>query len=917
MAKARKTIRQDFAFFQALLNFYTDQKGTIRRRYKQLSKQVLDFNDPELRSDAYLRQPQFEALEIYVFLKEFGNNRHVHDLFHDWAKNEGLFEGFQTTGADRKGQGSLLGFLELEGDEQYEEIFAKLSQRARPYPNYIFALTMGLGKTILMATCIFYEFLLANKFGKDTRFCKNALVFAPDKTVLQSLKEIQTFDLSLVVPPEYANFLRANLKFHFLDDTASTIGAQDGSSFNVIISNTQKIILKRRTAERTVAEQLYSERTGTLSEAYDELYEMLGEEAPETDADLAVNARFQRIARLPQLGIYVDEAHHSMGASLEKDLGQANVRIKSEATGEELQKEIEAAKAKKDSALRRTIDELARALERKGTSVVGCYNFTGTPYVKDRIMPEVVYAYGLKAAIDKQYLKQPEFIDYSGNVKSADFLRELVTDFWTKEGEKRREGMLPKLAVFASTIDELTTELRPALEKVMADLGIPTSRILVNVGDDKLTTAEDIRQFNRLDTAESEKQFVLLVGKGREGWNCRSLFGVALYRKPRSKIFVLQSTMRCLRSVGDVQETGRIYLSADNMSILEEELQQNFRVTTDELGPKKDDDSEVYEVTAVPPPIVLTLKRRRELFKTKRKLAPDKVTFDLSENTLETYRAHTRRRTSINSDKGTSEDITERLEYRTFSRFTLTAEVARYFSGDDISPFDVERLLANATPAISRLVEVVNMANEILYEIVIPTLFRALFDIESFGNESEEQIELVKGYNPSTNRPPIFKFRSKPHLVAGRDFPEFSEVRDRTFHLDHYCFDSQPEVDFFKRVLDLETEDKIYFTGMLVHGQSGFRVNYIHPDSHTVCNYYPDFLVKRKNGDVYLIEVKSAWKEDDPVVNAKREAAEQLAAENKFYYSLLTKEDFAGFLAENEGWRNYSRSILDSNLIGI
>lgn len=58
-----------------------------------------------------------------------------------------------------------------------------------------------------MATCIFYEFLLGNKFEKDARYCHNALVFAPDKTVLHSLKEIESFDLTRVVPPEYVNFL--------------------------------------------------------------------------------------------------------------------------------------------------------------------------------------------------------------------------------------------------------------------------------------------------------------------------------------------------------------------------------------------------------------------------------------------------------------------------------------------------------------------------------------------------------------------------------------------------------------------------------------------------------------------------------------------------------------------------------------
>lgn len=883
MGREKKAIRQDFAFFQALLKFYADNRGRIRQRYKQLTKQILDFNDPDLRTEAFLRRPQFEALEIYVFLKEFGSNAHVHELFEQWAKNEGLFADFQTTGADRVGQATLLPFLELEGDDQYKAIFARLSERARSYPNYIFALTMGLGKTILMATCIFYEFLLANKFRKDTRFCKNALVFAPDKTVLQSLKEIQTFDLDLVVPPEYANFLRSNLKFHFLDDTASTIGAQDGSSFNVVISNTQKIILKRRSAEPTTTDKLFAQKSGTLSEVYGELYEMLGEAAPETDADLAVNARFQRIARLPQLGIYVDEAHHSMGAALEKDLGQARVA----------------------SALRTTIDELARALEHKKTAVVGCYNFTGTPYVKDTIMPEVVYAYGLKPAIDKGYLKQPEFVDFSGNVKSESFLKIAVEDFWKREGESRREGMLPKLAIFASTIAELDQELRPALERILAGLGVSTNRILTNVGDESLTTAQDIREFNCLDTPESEKQFILLVGKGREGWNCRSLFGVALYRKPTSRIFVLQSTMRCLRSIGEIQETGHIYLSAENMEILKDELQQNFRVTTDEIGRKKGDDSETYTVTAVPPPIVLTITRRRELYQTRRKDEPERLSFDLSEAALQRYRATLRRRKSVNAAADEQEDVTDRIENRKFSAYTLVADVARYFSGDGISPFDIGAMLEDTEAGLARLVEAVNMSNDVLYDLIVPAVFHSLFEIKTFEEPEEEEIELVKGYSSEADPAPSFTFRAKPHLVASRDFPEYTGYRERAFHLDHYCFDSQPELDFFRKVLLLNAGDQIYFTGMLVQGQSGFRVNYIHPESHTVCNYYPDFLILRTDGSVHLVEVKSSWKANDPVVVAKQEAAERLAEHNRFHYALLVKEQFDGYLDGVAGWSRY------------
>ena len=68
-------------------------------------------------------------------------------------------------------------------------------------------------------------------------------------------------------------------------------------------------------------------------------------------------------------------------------------------------------------------------------------------------------------------------------------------------------------------------------------------------GDDIMSWA--IHYFEE-DTIE--KQFILLCNKGREGWNCRSLFGVALFRSPKSTIFVLQATMRCLRQITDNQQ---------------------------------------------------------------------------------------------------------------------------------------------------------------------------------------------------------------------------------------------------------------------------------------------------------------------------------------------------------------------------
>jgi hypothetical protein len=87
------------------------------------------------------------------------------------------------------------------------------------------------------------------------------------------------------------------------------------------------------------------------------------------------------------------------------------------------------------------------------------------------------------------------------------------------------------------------------------------------------TEAEDSKEeFLVLDTSESKKQFILLVGKGIEGWNCRSLVSCALYRKPKSAIFVLQSSTRCLRSIGDNSTIASIFLSEDNHRILDKEL---------------------------------------------------------------------------------------------------------------------------------------------------------------------------------------------------------------------------------------------------------------------------------------------------------------------------------------------------------
>lgn len=204
----------NFSFNQQLWYYYTTNRGKIRSRYNDLTRKFLAYNDSEENPHAFLRKPQFEALEMYVFVKEFMNNKQVYEMFDDWRNRRDRFSDASYYAVDKGGQIRL---FDAPTEKQTDTIFKQMKKYREDYPNYIYALTMGLGKTILMATCIFYEFLLAKKYPRDKRFCHNALVFAPDKTVLQSLREIMTFDKTKVVPPEYARVLDANIKFHFLD----------------------------------------------------------------------------------------------------------------------------------------------------------------------------------------------------------------------------------------------------------------------------------------------------------------------------------------------------------------------------------------------------------------------------------------------------------------------------------------------------------------------------------------------------------------------------------------------------------------------------------------------------------------------------------------------------------------------------
>ena len=101
-------------------------------------------------------------------------------------------------------------------------------------------------------------------------------------------------------------------------------------------------------------------------------------------------------------------------------------------------------------------------------------------------------------------------------MKNEDFLKKSIGLFWEKYGGKKYEGLNPKLAIYTDSVDDAVKVLKPKVEKIIAEFGLSIKSVLVNVGDSKYTSNDDIRNFNNLDkvgTQGDEKQFIILVGK--------------------------------------------------------------------------------------------------------------------------------------------------------------------------------------------------------------------------------------------------------------------------------------------------------------------------------------------------------------------------------------------------------------------
>jgi type III restriction enzyme len=496
-----------------------------------------------------LRQPQIEAIQVYLWLKIAQQNRPLGEIIASPFVDEDSLE-------------SLREILKSHNIEHLKDSPTKLNQyfHNTDYRSYVFSLPMGAGKTFLIAAIVYLDMYFADAYSNEI-FADNFLILIPSalkNSILPSLQTIQHFDPAWVLPPEFATSIKRHLVIEVLDQSKTGNTSNKAENPNsaklsrylfqkdlrglVLITNAEKVILDKVEVQNDSQDIFDGEVKDEKMKQANELRRLIG--------------------KVPNLGIFVDEYHHIQSS---------------------------------DNKLRKVIKHYAQE-----GNLHGVYGFSGTPYSKEEvvingqkykndILTNTVYYFPLKQSVGN-FLKYPE-IQEVGRSTSGEIVKQGLKEFFAKYKDTKYEnGTTAKLAIYCGFIDKLKDEIRPIVTDFCHKNGISETEVLeyFTSNKDHKCPKSSQAEFRLLDSPFSTKRIVLLAQIGKEGWDCRSLTGVILAQESDSeKISVLQTSCRCLREVDDAsKESALIVMNQANYESLEKELKKDFHMSVSEFTSK-------------------------------------------------------------------------------------------------------------------------------------------------------------------------------------------------------------------------------------------------------------------------------------------------------------------------------------------
>lgn len=803
--------------------------------------EILDYNvvisNSGEKSLRFLRQPQFDALEVYWYLRIVKDTPHVLDIYKNLYSSKELLEALGLKHLVEDLTDDLVSETlvnDILNKVKYDDNFVKEHKLESlretltlNYPSYIFALAMGAGKTVLIGAIIATEFAMALEY-QDNKFVKNVLVFAPGKTILGALRELSDVPYEKILPPRLYKEFITSVKFTYTRDGESDIPIIKGSSFNIIVTNTEKIRIQKQAITKAILKDIKIPFSNNDESKEDQIKEEVA------------NLRLQTIASLPNLAIFSDEAHHTYGNTLDKGLKK----------------------------VRKTVDYLAY-----NTNVLVVVNTTGTPYYKKQVLKDVVFWYGLSQGIKDGILKEVRgnIVGYE-EVSDEEFIKDVVNDFFDNyENVKIYDGSPAKLAIYFPKVDDLIKS-KPIVEKTLVERGLDPS-IILEVHNESPDEVKDLFD-NRINDPKLQYRVFLLVNKGTEGWNCLSLFATALAREIKSSNnFCLQAATRCLRQISGNTYKAKIYLSKNNTKILDRQLKDNFGESIQELNRTS---QKIFKGKIVLRKEDLTpIKIKKKI----RKIVPINNTINVDDLYLEKPSNLPREAKKIIFDLNEISDRKGVLVAKKEENIVLEEDYI------DVYSFAVELSSLYRLPLLKiykKIIELYpngeipfNHSNELKkqleeqiknYEIIEEVIEQSIAIVkkEGFIKEERENNELVY-----TAEIIYHKDKAEKLFAYYEDLKNINSL-DFSFHYNPYNFDSQPEKDFFINLLeDLnqnpdDVED-IYFTGAITDpNKTDFFFEYKGVDErwHT---YTPDFLIRKKDGKIIIVEIKMEKLKNDNI----------------------------------------------------
>lgn len=531
-----------------------------------------------------MRDAQVDAIKTYLFLKIACGCAPLSQLFCQGAFNTLDLEQAEISSNTRDfltahpAAAALFEYARLKNDSG-EQVSEKLEKQIRKgpesidyetffreafygvsYTDYLFSLPMGAGKTYLMAAFIYLDLYFARNEPHNPAFAHNFMIFAPSglkSSVVPSLKTIQRFDPTWVIPEPAASEIKRLLSFEVLDQSKTAKKSNKTKNPNVQkIANHQPLselfgLVAVTNAEKVILDRI-QEKAGQIS---------MFEESDD-EKDRQANELRNLIGKLPALSVFIDEVHHAVSDEIK---------------------------------LRAVVNKWAE--NQTINSVVG---FSGTPYLEKAEKIQVTDGLSVSSAEISNIVYYYPLIDGVGNflkrpiVKIADLpdsgriidrgVREFLDNY---KDTVYPDGTCAKLGIYCGTIEKLEEMVYPLAAGITAEYGLSADCILkFHKGNKQYPQPADSQmEFDSLDQPFSKIRIVLLVQIGKEGWDCRSLTGIILSQEGDCpKNMVLQTACRCLRQMQkDAPETALVYLNSSNADKLNSQLQKQHHISLQEF----------------------------------------------------------------------------------------------------------------------------------------------------------------------------------------------------------------------------------------------------------------------------------------------------------------------------------------------